>query len=346
MRMKVFRAASLADAISAARADMGSEAVILSSVRTSEGVELRAAVDPERARPRFFPNRRAGDGETAEEARTGARSAPPVHANGMPGINIRAALRHLLVQEGADELFAQSVAAAGANLGGANPSTALAGALQAMMNFAPIPAGPDRSIVLVGEAGSGRSLTAGKLALTAEIGGFGVELMSFEAERMGGRERVACAARRPLEAIFSPANPAGMLTEIAALRLEDTRFILDAPPLDLRAGDPFAPAREWADAADAEMVGVLSAQGHPGEMSDLVDRFKEAGIRRIILTRLDLSRKKAAALGAISRSRLSLAQLGMGLMVPGGLLPASAHRLVRILAGETSEPSSARGALS
>lgn len=342
MRMKVFRAASLADAISAARAEMGSEAVILSSVRTGEGVELRAAVDPERARPRSFPNRRASEGD-AGDAPGGPRTLPPVHSNGMPEINIRAALRHLLIQEGADELFARGVAAAGASLGGANPSTALAGALQAMVNFAPIPAAPDRSIVLVGESGSGRSLTAGKLALNSEIAGFGLELICFEMERMGGRERVAGAARRPVEAIFSPASPAEMLTEIAALRLENTRFILDAPAPDLRAGDPFGPARDWAEAADAEMVGVMSAQGHPGEMSDLVDRFKEAGIRRLILTRLDLSRKRAAALGAISRSRLSLAQLGLGLVVPGGLVPASPHRLVRILAGETSEPNSARG---
>jgi flagellar biosynthesis protein FlhF len=55
MRLRLYRAASIADAISAVRADLGSEALILSTRRVGGGVELTAAVEPRHEPPPVPP---------------------------------------------------------------------------------------------------------------------------------------------------------------------------------------------------------------------------------------------------------------------------------------------------
>ena len=47
MRLKIFRAASMADAMAQLREELGAEAVILGTRRVGKGVEVTAALEPE-----------------------------------------------------------------------------------------------------------------------------------------------------------------------------------------------------------------------------------------------------------------------------------------------------------
>ena len=70
MRLKLYRAATVAQAMAQVRADLGPEALILSTRRTAEGVELTAAIDPEESVPAPLPPMSAAE-PSADLARHG-----------------------------------------------------------------------------------------------------------------------------------------------------------------------------------------------------------------------------------------------------------------------------------
>lgn len=51
MRLKLFKAASMPEAIARVRSEMGADALILATKRVANGVEITAAVEPEKSEP-------------------------------------------------------------------------------------------------------------------------------------------------------------------------------------------------------------------------------------------------------------------------------------------------------
>ena len=59
MRLKLYRAPKMAEAMARVRAELGPDALILGSRRVADGVEITAALEPEAPAPPQDPARRA-----------------------------------------------------------------------------------------------------------------------------------------------------------------------------------------------------------------------------------------------------------------------------------------------
>ena len=168
MKLRVIRAARMSDAMAQLRAEMGEDAVLLSTRRVAGGVEVTAAQDQ--------------DDEPLMIAPDGARAHRAIPAD-LARHNVPAELAHRL--------------AAGR----------LSAALDAVLGFAPLPIG-DTPLLLAGPPGGGKTLTVAKLATRLVLAGARPLLVSADGRRAGAAEQLAAFARvldLPLAVASGPA---------------------------------------------------------------------------------------------------------------------------------------------
>ncbi|GGJ11902.1 flagellar biosynthesis protein FlhF [Neoroseomonas lacus] len=151
MRLKIFRAARMPEAMAQLREELGADAVILSTRRTAQGIEITAALEPEE--PWLIPP---------------AGMAPPAVPSGPLAFhNPPATLAAALARGPLDQ--------------------ALAGAL----GFAPLPEGRDRPLMLVGPPGAGKTLTCAKLAARMVLAGAPPVVATTDGQRAGATAQLA-----------------------------------------------------------------------------------------------------------------------------------------------------------
>lgn len=330
MRLKLYRAASMPEAMKRIRAELGADAIILATRRVAGEVEVTAALEPEEdaAEPLLIPPSPApadlappagGSGGARRAVDPGGTAPPPA---GLAVHNLPPGL------------------AAGLAAGGA-----LEERLAATLEFAPLPAGAPRPLLLVGPPGAGKTLTCAKLAARWVLGEGGNAaagpplVVTTDDQRAGATEQLAAFTRLLGLTLAVAPGPAALAK--ALLR----RGAPGAPALIDTAGcDPFAPAeaaalRALARAAEAEIALVLPAGLDAEEAAELARGFAALGARHLIPTRLDLTRRLGGVLAAAAAAPLALGEAGSGPGVADGLTPLTpallAERLLSPLPART-----------
>jgi flagellar biosynthesis protein FlhF len=307
MRIRSFRARTVAAAMAAARAELGAEALILGTRRVAEGVELTAATEPEQEPIALAPVE-----PILPPVATPARDAvvdAALAAHGVPE-RLRAALA-----------------------GGAD----LAASLAAHLRFEPLPLGPGGTLLLVGPPGAGKTLTVAKLATGLRLAGHTPRVIAADGRRAGAVEQLAAFTRLlGLDLIAAP-HPATVLRALAARTAEPT--LVDTAGLD-----PFdAAEREeiaaLAAASGAAVALVIPAGMDAEEAAEAAEALAATGARHIVATRLDIARRIGALVAAAHGGGLAIAEAGIGSGVADGLGALTAEALAaRLLAAPASRP--------
>lgn len=349
MRLRTFIAADMADAIEMVRTELGSDAIIISSHVNEAGrtvVSAAIEADPHarddlRAPQSVAAISSAPSLEIELERRLRDRlSAMPTRANA-PLNNKASSSITFDADQMAAALSAQAVPTnlrdalvnAAASFRDEDAVSALSRALEARFNFEPIATSPRAPIMLVGLPGSGKTVTMAKLAANAVMSGCEVDLISTDTARAGAAEQ-GTAYGKLLGQSFTLADNVDALT----LLLEEQAASGNGLPnrnerpcfIDTGSVNPFDRV-EW-DAlkrivdharsnADVEPVLVMSATGDAELMCEVATHFALLGIRRLVATQVDISRRIGALLAAADVSRLSLAQLSVTPYLAQGLNP-------------------------
>ena len=287
MRLKLYRAADIAEAMAQVRAELGPEALILSSRRVAGGVEVTAALeqDPPAAPPAAPPLPRPPD-PPPQARRRPIRCAPP-----SPGTACRPDWR------------------AGWQAG------PLPFALATALRFDQLPLRPAAPpLLVVGPPGAGKTLTVARLATRLVMAGIAPLVVTAD-----GKPRRRRRAARRLHPPARPATaggqrPGGPRPRARPPRQDGAPVLIDTPghrpvrPAAAR-GDrrrwPPPPAPSWRWCC------------RPGSMSarptDLAGAYAACGARLLAATRLDL--RAAHRRGAGRRRRR--ARAGGGRDRPG-----------------------------
>lgn len=326
------------------RAEMGEDAVILSSERSRRGVEVKAAA--ERSAPALENVDAAYSRLAALEAELERRliaaiaqpeAAPPPIRDPWTPDSVAAKLRF---HELSADLIARLMDDA-ARLGHAPGPDALGQALDLHIAFAPLPAEPEAPLVLVGQPGAGKTAAAAKIAVRAVLAGRAATLVTTDtsAGALGQIESFAGLIRLPVE---TAAEPDALAVLIARLRAEDPARALI---IDTQGANPFDRAelthlRRLIAAAGpgAEPVLVAAAQGGR-DLEDQAVIFKALGARRIIATRLDIARRLGGLVGAANAAGLALAQASASPYIAETMEPLNPFALARrLLTGDPAAP--------
>ncbi len=306
MRLKLYRAPTMAEAMAALRRELGAEALILGTRRVAGGVEVTAALDPEAVSP---PGA-AGDPLAAGGQRE-RREALAFHA-------VPEALAALLEEGDLATMLARHFA------------------------FATLPlAAGAAPLLFVGPPGAGKTLTVARLATRLVLAGGAPLVISADGKRAGATEQLAAYTRLLGLNLLVASQPVSLARALTR-RSEGAPVLIDAPGLD--PFDPAAGAEiaALAGAAGARVVLVLPAGLDVAEAADLAAAFAAAGALALVATRLDVARRLGGVLAAAAAGRLGLAEAGVGSGAADGLVPMTAdflaERLVRGVAPATARP--------
>ena len=332
MHLRSFDAPSMKEAMASVRRELGDDAVIVSTGtgRQGRGVRVVAAIepaDPDEAVLVSWDRQQDAPSGTRAAAGTGSDT---LLADALAYHRVPAPLLDRLARAAgrvsADKAAAETKAASAPE----RPEAALSSALEAFLSFQPLgDAGPCRPLTLVGPAGAGKTLTAAKLVVAAHSKGRAVRAVSTDTRRAGGIEQLEAFTRilgLPLTAEDDPPALA-RLVEGAA----DAAVIIDTAGVNPFSAREMQSLARLIEAAQAEPVLVLAMGGDPVETGEVATAFARLGCRRMIATRLDVTRRLGALLTAGETGRLSIAGVAYSPHAVDAPAPLGALSLARLL---------------
>jgi flagellar biosynthesis protein FlhF len=304
MRLKLYRAAAIADAMAQVRADLGEDALILSSRRVGGGIEVTAALEQE-----------------------DPPAPPPPPAPAADAKRLAAFAWH-------------GVPAGLARRLQAGP---LPFALSAVLGFEKLAFGRGAPPLLaIGPPGAGKTLTVARLAARLVMAGNAPVVISTDGKRAGAAEQLAAFTRLlGLQLLVASAPTA--LARALARREGGAPVLIDSPgsdPFDSGQRDEIA---ALAATAGADLLLVLPAGLDVGESADLAGAYAACGAKKLAATRLDLARRIGGVLAAAGAG-LALAEAGIGPGAADGMVPMTPELLASRLMCLPDLPAAPTGA--
>ncbi|HZT87296.1 MAG TPA: AAA family ATPase [Stellaceae bacterium] len=301
MRLRSFTAPTMADAMRLVRDELGPEAVILATEESDDGYSISAAIEE-------------GDADFAA-ASADERDALETIAAALDGHGVPLALAQALGSAALDSIGEDAVAA-------------LASALASRFRFSPIRLKTTDRMLLIGPPGAGKTVTAAKLAARQVLMRRSVRVISADTARAGGVEQLA-ALMRVLDLPFAAAEGAAALARASAGG--NGPLIIDSPGFNPYRQAERDDIRALAEAAKAEPVLVLAAGMDLEETTETAACCAELGCRRLIATRLDMSRRLGSVLAAAEAGHYAFAEVGIAPDIADGLWPLTPLGLARLL---------------
>ncbi|WP_448188389.1 GTPase [Azospirillum sp. sgz301742] len=325
MRLKSFHAKSMADAMRQVRQQLGDDAIIVAT-REEEGggVRVTAAVEE--------------DDHPSEPARINAAvsSRAPVE----PEVDVGELVADALHRHGVPAALAEQLIDAAAGLDTEDATLALGAALDSVFNFHPLPnggRGNARPLMLVGPPGSGKTLTVAKLAARAVLKNRTVSVITTDTVRAGGVDQLAAFTRLLKVKLHRVEDPEALGGAIDVSRGNDL-VVIDTAGRNPFDADEMGDLRALLGAGEMEPILVLPAGMDMVEAAETGMAFKALGVKRLLVTRLDVARRFGSTLAAAHRARLVFCDGTVSAKVAEGLTPLNPVAFARLMMPPVEKP--------
>ncbi|MCL2672800.1 MAG: hypothetical protein FWF01_00220 [Alphaproteobacteria bacterium] len=297
MRVKLYTADTMAQALELMKAELGDSALLVSTQRnlSGQGIRITAAIDDD-FDPTQLPQPNAFSKSASDMA-------------------------EILQNHGVDEAAARKL------LSGGDPeartareflfSSAVKGVQFAPLDLSHQP----KAVMLIGVSGGGKTLMAAKLAAKVRMNGGKAALISADSVKAGAMGQLQALA----EIMGSPFFKARTEAEIAR-RTQEALKTYDQVIIDTPSFNPLSKKDTGAIAAlcampKTESVAVIPAGLDPCDLDAHLDLFCAWKVRRAIVTKLDCTARKGTLVKA--GTRLALAHFGESVSVVQGLVDAT-----------------------
>ena len=314
MRLKSFTAPTMAEAMEMVRAELGDDAIIVSTQRAAgtKGVRITAALESADA-----------DLMVAELIEEGTRSSSAE------------VVREALARHGLPQRLADRLVNAARTSSIADPVLACAAALEAGFVFAHLPEHTaPRPFMLVGPPGSGKSIAAAKLAARSVLKQRHVAVITCDNMRAGATEQLAAFTRILEVELVKARGPDALRRAVEATAGNYDLVLVDSPGLNPFKQSDMDFLQTLVEAVDVEPVLVLAAGCDPAEAGEVAEAFAGIGAARLFATRLDTTRRLGAVFAAADAAQLALCDVSASPHVAGGIAPISALSLARLMIPE------------
>ncbi len=211
-----------------------------------------------------------------------------------------------------------------------DPVLALGAAFDAQFQFQPIIDDKiDKPLILIGPPGAGKTLSTAKFATKATLSKRSVTVITTDLERAGGMEQLAAFTR---------------LLKINLIEIEDSHALHDAIGLQKGANvfidtpglNPFIDRERkqlhaLVTASGGEATLVLPAGLDASEAIDMAHEFRALGANRLLVTRLDMTRRLGSMLRIAFDAHLPLANFSASSKVTEAPYPFNPVALARLI---------------
>ncbi len=354
MRLKTFSADTMPEALEQVRAEMGPDAIIISSYRGKRGgFFVRAALDepaldaqaeqvaaqlhapqPAIILPDLMLNSQI-ERQFHDSLVRRIRGEAPLQALKASGFD-RAELLSLLRSHRTPDHLAHRLAQAAEQSGLADMTLALASALDGMMRNAPLLTNFPKLLMLLGPPGAGKTSIAGKLAAHARLAGKSVTLVAGDTEGAGAVARLETFANHLGARLALADSPEAFEKAAAHARLaEDRLTIFDMAGFDARSPSARQAMAATASLEEMELAAVVSATWDAEDLAETVQALAGLRTKYLFVTGVDLTRRMGGLLAAVT-SGLPLGHITRSAFIAGGLETPSPLSLARCLLKSTS----------
>lgn len=199
------------------------------------------------------------------------------------------------------------------------------------IKFSPIDAVPSNIIALFGNAGSGKTIGCAKLAARVLASGGRALLISTDTERQGGAQQLSALANK-LGADFEYADNLTHAKNLAQrAHSNGVCVFIDCPAASVFDPSSLRFSQKLIEEIGCEGVLCLNADARADDLTDTAMAFEGIGIERVILTRFDLTKRRAGVIPALLTSKLKVAQISPSPYIAGGLALGTAKRLAQLI---------------
>ncbi len=312
MKIKTYMCRSMDEAMRTIRAELGPEAVIISSL--NEGNKIRVTAACENI-PAPLEN-----------------SEPEIHK--YTALETKNTLCHILTYHGVPASVSESLIAETCQLAPTLLERGVVSVLKQLLTFAPLKFSPPPSkpqqVMLAGPVGVGKTVTLAKIATEYRLKDQQVEIISADYLKAGATEQIQAYAQAldvPLTLVQTPTQLEKKLTEGKS----GVTYLIDTPgsnPLDQRE---ITHLTDFILTAKQAPYLVLAAGGDPYEMQDTAAAFKDVGSTRFIMTRFDAAKRFGGLLSVLFKERLEFAAMSCGPEIGSRLKEANSDNLLSVL---------------
>jgi flagellar biosynthesis protein FlhF len=336
MRLKSFYANTVTEAMKMIRDSLGEDAIIVATREegAGKGVRVTAAVDKD-----SFDSFNDFDRDDAMpgEEKGWLQYDDEEDSDG----GVAEALTDVMFKHSVPEEIIDQIISCATVVGLEQAHIALIAALEHLYVFRPLPQTPsNKAFMLVGPPGSGKTLTAAKLAARATMAGHKVNIISTDTLRAGGVEQLS-AFTRILNIPLQKARNAQELR--TALEQKADFTIIDTGGFNPFRSDEMRDLARLIAAGDIEPVLVMPAGADAEECGEIARIYASLGIRHMLPTRLDIGRRLGGLLAAAHYGGLIFAEASDTPSVAEGLFTLSPDRLANLLMPQVSNNKKQQG---
>jgi flagellar biosynthesis protein FlhF len=343
MQLRTFLAKDMREALANVRNEMGPEAVIVASERAKGGGimvrvaldtdesaagienvarEFAAALNPPSPSPGFETSYRDG----LIRRLRGERSAAAPNAAGFNRAELLTLLRHHRAPDGLAHVLAEAAEKSGLS----DMTLALASALDKRMRTNPLDIATANALLLAGPPGAGKTAVAAKIAAHARLAGREIELIAGDVVGAGAVARLESFAKHVGARIVIAETAETLATAIGDSRTKDILSVIDTAGFDPRNAKSRTAYAAFARMEGVEAIGVVTAASDAEEIAEISAALVTLGVKRMVVTGLDLARRAGAVLAAAAQGA-DLAHVTRSPFVAGGLETLTPLSLARIL---------------
>ncbi len=305
------------EAMAMVREELGPDAIIISTHRSERGrgVQVMAAID-ELPEDEAELLQSINDGDRPKQA-TSANSDDPIF--------------DALVYHGVPENPGLALLHAAHAFDGATPVEALTGAIDAYFTFDPLEQPADGIIVLVGPPGSGKTSVTAKLAARAAMGEQKILVATTDTVKAGAIHQLK-AYTKVLDQELITINAAKSMRSVTKLADGRVAMFVDTPGTNPYDPGEVSDLRAFLEDPRIEPVLVLAAGGDPEDSAEIATVFADLGCRRMIVTRLDATRRIGSILAAAFGADIAIAEISVSPSIARGLKTIGPANLARMIA--------------
>ncbi|HPF46006.1 MAG: AAA family ATPase [Alphaproteobacteria bacterium] len=329
MKLKIFSAPTIKEALKKVRDALGDDAVIIDTTEHKIGgkvtVKVTAAI--EAPAPRINPHKNPAPTPVSAPIKKSLRELEEEYI-ARETVDLVSSLSH----HGLADSIKLKLLDIGQSLECETPELTLASALSSMYHFEPITSmAPPRPLMLIGPPGAGKTITTAKIASKFVLSGKNVHLISTDVYRTGGLAQLEGYASVLKVNVTEAEKPDDLVLAIKNAQKNNEVILIDTMGYNPYSKKEMNELHSFLATADVEPILVTQAGIDPFEAREISETYAALGVKRFITTKIDVARRYASLITVAENGKMAFAGVGITPYLGDGIEPLDALKLAKLL---------------
>lgn len=332
MKLKIFSAPTMDEALQQVRNKLGDDAVIIDTNEQMIGgvrsYKITAAIEAPapRVNPHVNPAPKPKPAPIKKSLRELDEEYTPHHVE--ETMDLVSSLKH----HGFADSLQLKLMDLGRSLDCETPELTLATALDNIFHFEPITDSvPNRPLMLIGPPGAGKTITTAKIASHYVIGGKKVHFISTDVFRTGGVAQLEGYASVLDVSLTEAEKPEDLDIAIKNAEKDSDVILIDSMGYNPYSKKEMSELHKFLKMTNCEAILVVPAGMDPYEAREVSETYAGLGVKRFITTKLDVARRYASILSVAESGNLAFAGVGITPYLGDGIETLDSMKLSKLL---------------